>query len=156
VGFITYGCKIVGRSPAVYDALEKKTAGCIRGNISNCSHLSQTLVLKSMEDENYEKFKQEKFDLLKKRALKIKQVVQDPVYRDGFDVYPFNSGYFMCIRLKDVNAEDLRVHLLDKYGTGLISIGDKNIRIAFSCLEQEDVKPLFDTIMNGINDLRKG
>ena len=104
----------------------------------------------------YEKFKQEKFDLLKKRALKIKQVVQDPVYRDGFDVYPFNSGYFMCIRLKDVNAEDLRVHLLDKYGTGLISIGDKNIRIAFSCLEQEDVKPLFDTIMNGINDLRKG
>ncbi len=153
-GFITYG--IHEGSCDVYEALEKKTAGCIRGNISNCSHLSQTLVLKSMEDENYEKFKQEKFDLLKKRALKIKQVVQDPVYRDGFDVYPFNSGYFMCIRLKDVDAEALRVHLLDKYGTGLISIGDRNIRVAFSCLEQEDVKPLFDTILSGINDLRKG
>ena len=62
----------------------------------------------------------------------------------------------MCIRLKDVNAEQLRLHLLDHYGTGLISMGEKNIRIAFSCLELDDVEPLFDIVLNGINDLRKG
>jgi len=61
----------------------------------------------------------------------------------------------MCIRLKDVNAEDLRVHLLENYGTGLISIGEQNLRVAFSCLEKNDVETLFDIIVSGINDLRK-
>ena len=126
----------------------------IRGNISNASHLSQTILLKSMADANYEVYKKEKFDLLKNRALKMKEVLKDPKYKDAFDVYPFNSGYFMCIRLKDVNAEALRLHLLENYGTGLISIGDNNIRVAFSCLEESDVETLFGIILNGINDLR--
>ena len=155
IGFVTYG--IAGKQiEPVLEALEKKTAGCIRGNISNSSHLGQTILLKSMCDDNYDALKLEKFDLLKRRAMKMKQVLKDPKYADGFEVYPFNSGYFMCIRLKDVNAEQLRLHLLDNYGTGLISIGEKNIRVAFSCLEEKDVQILFDIILSGINDLRKG
>ncbi len=153
-GFVTYGLAADKNLEGVYDALEKKTGGCIRGNISNSSHLSQTILLKSMKDENYGSLKLEKFNLLKARAMKMKEVLKDPKYADGFDVYPFNSGYFMCIRLKDVNAEQLRVHLLENYGTGLISIGDKNIRVAFSCLEEKDVNTLFDIILRGINDLR--
>jgi aspartate/methionine/tyrosine aminotransferase len=155
-GFITYGFKADKGGATLSDALEKKTAGCIRGNISNCSHLSQTILLKSMAEDNYEILKQEKFDLIKARAMRMKAVLKDPKYADGFEAYPFNSGYFMCIRLKDVNAEALRLHLLDNYGTGLISIGDKNLRVAFSCLEEQDVTALFDIILSGINDLRKG
>lgn len=156
IGFVTYGIAGDKEIGPVLEALEKKTAGCIRGNISNSSHLGQTILLKSMCDDNYDALKLEKFDLLKGRAMKMKQVLKDPKYADGFDVYPFNSGYFMCIRLKDVNAEQLRLHLLDNYGTGLISIGEKNIRVAFSCLEEKDVQILFDIILSGINDLRKG
>ena len=154
-GFTTYGVAADANLEGMYEALEKKTAGCIRGNISNCSHLSQTILVKSMEDQNYRAIKQEKFNLLKSRASAIKEVLKDPKYADGFDVYPFNSGYFMCIRVKGVNAEDLRLHLLDNYGTGLISIGEDNLRVAFSCLEEKDVKTLFDIILSGINDLRK-
>ena len=153
-GFITYG--VYGDDDNVLEALEKKTGGCIRGNISNSSHLSQTILLKSMADENYEAYKKEKFQLLKNRALKMKAVLKDPKFKDAFDVYPFNSGYFMCLRLKDVDAEELRLHLLENYGTGLISIGEKNIRVAFSCLEESDVETLFDIILSGINDLKKG
>lgn len=153
-GFTTYGVAADANLEGVYKALEKKTAGCIRGNISNCSHLSQTILVKSMEDENYKTLKQEKFDLLKSRATAIKEVLKDPKYAAGFDVYPFNSGYFVCIRVKGVNAEALRLHLLDNYGTGLISIGEDNLRVAFSCLEEKDVKTLFDIILSGINDLR--
>ncbi|MCP4021611.1 MAG: aminotransferase class I/II-fold pyridoxal phosphate-dependent enzyme [Desulfobacteraceae bacterium] len=155
IGFVTYGMTGKNDIHAVYEALEKKTAGCIRGNISNCSHLSQAILLESMADLQYDNYKQEKFNLLKSRAAKMKQVLKDPKYKEGFDVYPFNSGYFMCIRLKDVDAETLRLHLLEKYGTGLIAIGDKNIRVAFSCLEEKDVQTLFDIIMQGINDLRE-
>ncbi|MCG8566797.1 MAG: aminotransferase class I/II-fold pyridoxal phosphate-dependent enzyme [Desulfobacterales bacterium] len=154
-GFVTYGMAADTDLDAALEALEKKTGGCIRGNISNCSHLSQTLLLKSMEDADYETLKQEKFNLLKQRALKMKEVLANPKYKEGFDVYPFNSGYFMCIRLKGgINAEALRVHLLDEYGVGLISIGEENLRVAFSCLEEKDVETLFDIVMSGIKDLK--
>ncbi|MDY6906050.1 MAG: aminotransferase class I/II-fold pyridoxal phosphate-dependent enzyme [Thermodesulfobacteriota bacterium] len=152
VGFITYGCR-TDDPEAVFTALEKKTAGCIRGNISNASHLSQTILLKSLKDENYKKEKREKFDILKAKALRVKAVLQNDKYADAWDVHPFNSGYFMCIRLKEVNAEKLRVHLLDKYGVGLISLGEHDLRVAFSCIEEADVEKLFDTIYQGAKEL---
>lgn len=153
VGFVTYGCRVEGNPAPVYEALEKKTAGCVRGSISNASHLSQTLVLKSMQDENFRQETQEKFEILKRRAKRVKQVLADPKYKDAWDVYPFNSGYFMCIRLKSVNAESLRIHLLEKYGIGLISIDEKNLRIAFSCIEEKDIPELFETILKGVSEL---
>lgn len=153
VGFITYGAAVEGDSASVYDALERKTAGCIRGNISNCSHLSQSIVLRSMGDKNYQNERQAKFELLRTRAETVKSVLQDPKYASAWDVYPFNSGYFMCIRLKSVKAEELRVHLLDNYGVGLIALGKYDLRVAFSCLEQSEIKTLFDIVYQGVQDL---
>ncbi|SLM30592.1 AspC3 [Desulfamplus magnetovallimortis] len=168
-GFITYGiaphCKDDDSNASsetnkaleeLYLALEKKTAGCIRGAVSNVSHLSQSIILKSMEDENYAVYKQEKFDLLKSRSEEIRKVLKDPSYNDAFEPYPYNSGYFMCVRIKDsgIDAEVLRVHLLEKYGVGLISIGKNNLRVAFSCLEKDQVKLLFDLLLKGINELK--
>ena len=154
VGFITYGCKIEGDPMAVYDALERKTAGSIRGSISNASHLGQTIVLKSMQSENFIKEKEEKFKVLKNRAERMKEVLSDSRYKEAWDVYPFNSGYFMCIRLKSVDAETLRCHLLEKYGVGLISMGEKDLRIAFSSLEETDILELFNIIFQGVEDLK--
>ena len=153
VGFITYGCAIDGDVGIFYDALERKTAGCVRGCISNASHLGQSIILKSMQDKDFWKEKQEKFKIMFARAKKVKAVLADKKYADAWDVYPFNAGYFMCIRLKDVNAEKLRVHLLDNYGVGLISIGEKNLRVAFSCIDEGDIQELFDIILKGYNDL---
>ena len=153
VGFITYGCKIDNNAESVYDALARKTAGAIRGSISNASHLSQSIILKSMENSEYPIEKNNKFEILKKRALRVKEVLGNEKYKGAWDVYPFNSGYFMCIKLKTVSAERLRCHILDKYGVGLISIGEKNLRIAFSCLEENDIAELFDIVFQGVKDL---
>lgn len=153
VGFITYGCVTGEEQEKVLDALVRKTAGCVRGNISNTSHLSQSIVLASMKSEAFAAEKEEKYKILEARAKKVKEVLADPKYKDAWDVYPFNSGYFMCIRLKTVKAETLRVHLLDKYGVGLIALGDTDLRVAFSCLEESDVQLLFDTVLQGITDL---
>jgi len=153
VGFITYGSE-AGDDPVLfYDALERKTAGCVRGNISNASHLSQSIVLKAMRDPDYQAQKKEKYELMRRRAEKIKAVLGDEKYAPAWDVYPFNSGYFMCIRLKTVNAEALRVHLLDEYGVGLIALGETDLRVAFSCLEEDDVQELFDIVLAGVKDL---
>ena len=109
-----------------------------------------------MQNENFPGEKQDKFNILKKRAHTVKAVLSDAKYQDAWDVYPFNSGYFMCIRLKSVNAEKLRLHLLETYGVGLISIGDDNLRVAFSCLEENDIQELFDIVLQGIQDLQEG
>ena len=154
VGFITYGCKIEGDHMAVYDALERKTAGSVRGSISNASHLGQSIVLKSMRSESHMEEKEDKFRVLKNRARRVKEVLSDPIYKKAWDVYPFNSGYFMCIRLKSVDAEALRLHLLEKYGVGLISIGERDMRIAFSCLEESEIPELFNIILQGVEDLK--
>lgn len=153
VGFVTYGACLDGDPSPVYDALERKTAGAVRGSISNASHLGQSIILRSFQDKNFQNDIQEKFRIMKDRALTVKEVLADAKYEAAWDPYPFNSGYFMCLKLKTVEAEPLRVHLLDKYGVGLIALGTHDLRVAFSCVEKDDIKDLFDTILLGVNDL---
>ncbi|MDP2645171.1 MAG: aminotransferase class I/II-fold pyridoxal phosphate-dependent enzyme [Desulfobacterales bacterium] len=156
VGFITYGIPCTGDPRPVYEALEKKTAGNIRATISNASHLSQSMVLKSMQDTRSLAEQEEKFEVLKRRANRVREVLADPKYQDAWDVYPFNSGYFMCIRLKALDAETVRLHLLETYGVGLISMGKTDLRIAFSCLEEKEIPELFDRLLQAVDDVRAG
>jgi aspartate/methionine/tyrosine aminotransferase len=45
VGLFLTGVRLIRNAEQVYDALARKTAGGVRGNISNASHLSQSIVL---------------------------------------------------------------------------------------------------------------
>jgi aspartate/methionine/tyrosine aminotransferase len=153
VGFITFADGMAGDSNEVLTALEKKTLGIIRATISNCPHPSQTFVIDALRSPDFDKQRHEKLDIMKGRALKVKEVLANAKYAASWNVYPFNSGYFMCLELKRVDAEKLRVHLLDKYGVGTISINSKDLRIAFSCIEEEDIQELFDLILQAEQDL---
>ena len=155
VGFITYGTVIKGDNARFYEALERKTAGNIRGTVSNASHLGQSIVLKALKSPETYKEREEKVSILRQRALRVKETLKNPKYSDAWEPYPFNSGYFMCIRLKTVNAEALRLHLLEKYRVGLISIGDSDLRVAFSSVDEENVEALFDFVYQGVKDLER-
>ena len=152
-GFITFADGHQEANPKVLTALEKKTMGVIRATISNCPHPGQTFVLDALSSEQYPAQKAEKYAVLKGRALKVKEVLADEKYAASWDYYPFNSGYFMCLKIKNVNAETLRVHLLDKYGVGAISIGKTDLRVAFSCIDEADIQELFDLIHQSVKDL---
>jgi aspartate/methionine/tyrosine aminotransferase len=146
VGFITYGSK--GITAATCSALEAKTGGALRGNISNASHLSQTLVFTGFSSPDYDSVKREKYDTLKRRYLKVKQVLKanEDRFREVFTPLPFNSGYFMCVELKKgMEAEAVRQKLLAKYDTGVIALGSL-IRVAFSAVREESIPQLFDNI----------
>ena len=143
VGFLTYASK--GIAEETFKALEEKTAGAVRGNISNSPHLSQSLVLKAFTSPDYEAEKKEKYELLKKRYSKVQEILKNKKFSEFFSSLPFNSGYFMCIELKDMDAEKVRQTLLKKYDTGVISI--KNLlRIAFSSVAETDLEELFENI----------
>lgn len=153
VGFITYSASVTGDPAHLYNALERKTAGAVRGSISNASHLSQEIVLNAMNSDEYLTSKAEKLHIMKERAEEVHRVLSDTRYESAWEPYPFNSGYFMCLQLKNVDAEALRLHLLEKYGVGLISLGKRDLRVAFSCVEKEDIRELFDTVFRGVQDI---
>jgi len=151
VGFITYGNKNLSSASA--KVLEDKTSGSIRSNISNCSTLSQSLVLAALNEENHQKDKEEKFNLLKARYLEVKNVLNDKKYEKYFKALPFNSGYFMCIEVvKEISAEKVRQILLEKYDTGVI-VSDQLIRIAFSAVAKKDIKQLFENIYSACEEI---
>jgi len=146
IGFITYGIK--GGNKEVYTALENKTAGAVRGNISNSCNLSQSILLKAFENNTYWKEKEEKYAILKSRYDKIQEVLQNEKYKEVFTALPVNSGYFMCIKLKNgLNGEKIRKTLIEEYSTGIINFNNM-FRLAFSCVAKDDIKTLFDNIYN--------
>ncbi len=151
VGFITYS---YGQQE-VMDVLEQKTLGIIRATISSGPHPSQTFVLHALKSPDFAKQKQEKYEIMRGRAEAVKRVLDSGAFDDAWDYYPFNSGYFMCLKLKTVNAEALRVHLLKQYGIGTIALGDTDVRIAFSCIEEENIEDLFHTIYKGVKDIEQ-
>jgi aspartate/methionine/tyrosine aminotransferase len=150
VGFITYALK--GGNAELYSALEAKTAGAVRGNISNASNLSQSLLLATYNDKDYVSQKQAKFVLMQARYEAVKEALKDEKYQKHFTALPFNSGYFMCIRLADgLNGEDLRQLLIKKYSIGTISLNN-NLRLAFSAVAASDIKDLFEGIYNACEE----
>ena len=140
VGFITYGIK--NGSAELYQALEAKTSGAIRGTISNSPAPSQAMLLKAYQSASYQKEKEEKYQVLQNRYNKIKSILSaHPEYAEEFSPLPFNSGYFMCVQMKK-DAEAIRQKLLAEYDTGLIAMGEV-IRVAFSSTPSDKLEELF-------------
>jgi aspartate/methionine/tyrosine aminotransferase len=151
VGFLTYGIKT--GTPGVYTALEQKTAGLIRATVSNIGHASQSIVLKALNHPQFRTQQREKIEILRRRAAVTATECRRSEYADCWDVYPFNSGYFMCLRIKGVNADKLRVHLLDEHGLGTIALGETDLRVAFSCLLEAQIPDVFARIAQGVRGL---
>ena len=153
VGFISMA---VGEATdGLFEALNDKLGGLIRSVVSNGSALSQKLVLDALRSPSFTAEHAAKVEVMKARALRVRDVLRNPAYAEAWTAYPFNSGYFMCLRINQINAETLRRHLLEKYGVGTISITATDLRIAFSCLEVAQIQDLFDLVLKAWKDLAK-
>jgi aspartate/methionine/tyrosine aminotransferase len=152
VGFITFGFQ--GANAAQLKALENKAAGAVRGSISNASCVSQSILLKAYTAPEYEAQKKQKYDTLANRVKRIHAVLQaHPEYAQSFEVIPFNSGYFMCVRPIGVDNQVLRKELIENYDTGVIVLSGL-IRLAFSAVPVDRIDSLFANLHAAIQKLR--
>ena len=126
--------------------IEEKLSGIIRTNTSGAAQLSQSIILEAMKRPGYESQKQRNFGILKARAEKAKQIVSDEKYADLWEVYPSHAGYFICLSLNSANAENVRQTLLNEYGIGTIALGERDLRIAYSCLEEAEIGVVISAI----------
>ena len=153
VGFLSFAFK--GATPDQLKALEAKAAGNVRSGISNATSLGQHLAIAAYADKGYAKQKQEKYTVLRKRYETIRKILADhPEYASCFEPMPFNSGYFMCVKPKGVEAEAVRKHLIAKYSTGVIVLSGL-IRLAFSTVPAKKLPVLFANVAAAIADLQK-
>jgi aspartate/methionine/tyrosine aminotransferase len=152
VGFITFG--FCGANAAQLKALENKAAGAVRGNISNAPCISQAILLKAYTAPEYAAQKKQKYDTLANRVRKIRETLKmHPEYARSFEVMPFNSGYFMCVKPIGVEPEVLRKELIANYGTGVIVLSGL-IRLAFSSVPLSLIDSLFANLHAAIQKLR--
>lgn len=153
VGFITYGVK--GGTAELYDALAQKTAGAIRGSISNASNLSQSLLLQAFESEEYIAQKAHKAAIMQERYDAVKATLKDDKYEEYFTPLPYNSGYFMCIQLiEGIDGEKLRALLNSKYSIGVINLNNV-IRLAYSAVPAKNIRRMFEGIYAACAEIKK-
>ncbi|MDE0481986.1 MAG: aminotransferase class I/II-fold pyridoxal phosphate-dependent enzyme [Candidatus Poribacteria bacterium] len=141
VGFLTFGLP-----DKAMQAIEGKLSGLIRTDTSGAAQISQTLILEAMKAPDYTEQKQHNYEILKARALKVRQVTADVRHANLWDVYPNHAGYFICLCLKSGNAEKVRQTLLDEHGIGTIALSNTELRVAYSCLEEADIEDVFSVI----------
>ncbi len=152
IGFLTYGSKSLTKKGL--DALEKKTLGAIRCTVSNCDRPGQSLLLHAMRDgEHYESDKKYLFDKMNERYLIIKEAIGRHSAEGVLTPYPFNSGYFMAFDTNGRDAEELRLHLLEKYEIGAINIMGRTLRLAFCSVEKEKIEDLVNLVYRGAEEL---
>ena len=153
VGFITFAFK--GATAEQLKALEAKAAGNVRSSISNVTSIGQHLAIRAFADPQYASQKAEKYAVLRRRYEKIREILAShPEYAKSFEVMPFNSGYFMCVRPVGVDAEDVRRRLIEKYSTGTIVLSGL-IRLAFSTIPSDKLATLFENVACAVRDLQK-
>jgi hypothetical protein len=112
------------------------------------------VVLKALNDPEFRKQQAEKVATLRARAGVVARECRKAEYADCWDVYPFNSGYFMCLRLKDADADAVRVRLLDDHGVGVIALGKRELRVAFSCLAESQIPAVFSSAAKAVRAVR--
>jgi len=152
IGFITFAFH--GASVPQLKALEDKAAGMVRATISNTASTSQEILLNAYSSESYEKEKHEKFHTLKIRYEKIKHVLAaHKEYEQSFTAMPFNSGYFMCVKINGADPEAVRQECLKNHRLGVIVLSGL-IRIAFSSVALNKIEELFERLHKAVQAVK--
>lgn len=151
-GFITFGCK--GMTEAQYDALVKKLMAAIRSSVSCASTPAQTLIRKGYETGKLDEEKKEFRKILERRYALVRKFINEHA-SSAIEPLPFNSGYFMSFDTKNINAEELRVRLLNEKGIGTIQIDPRTLRVAFSSLDEDKIELVYQAIYDMAEEMNK-
>ena len=129
-------------------------AGAIRSAVSSCSHVCPIGAGQGDGDPTRaRRAAAEAGAFWRPGPSKVQEILASPSIAELWEPYPFNAGYFMCLKLKGIDAETLRQHLLDKYGVGVIADGERDIRVAFSSVDMGQLEDLYTVLATGAREL---
>jgi aspartate/methionine/tyrosine aminotransferase/drug/metabolite transporter (DMT)-like permease len=144
IAFVTFAARGLELDQA--EALEEKLAGEIRSLVSSSSTPAQSLLVRALSGPDYRREKAAAYEVLATRYRRIREVLgrlHDP---DLAVPLPYNSGYYLCLRLERGGADRVRRVLLESEGIGTIAFGDDLLRIAYSAVDTEGIEPMLTSI----------
>ena len=154
MGMLTFSARAAHDQQALTTALEAKIGGAIRSAISNCSQLAQSVLIKALAGDAAAAEQKDKRAILEARARESRRILDSSDFSDVWEPYPFNSGYFMCLKLKGLSADAYRKHLLETRGIGVIADGESDVRVAFSSVELADLPELYALMAEAARELQ--
>ena len=156
-GMLTFSTRAFFSNEALYQALEKKVAGAIRSAVSNCSHASQSRAGQGpfQPRRSWPSGSRRRASSRSGPTACTRSSPSPSMPSTGSRI-PSTAGYFMCLKLKGIDAETFRKHLLEKYGVGVIADGERDIRVAFSAVEAGELEDLFAQMGAAAKDLIEG
>lgn len=155
VGFLTF--PYAPGSPEA-EALTSKIGGLTRSTVGSPVALSQVILLQGLRQEGTA----EEVEAIRKRmqgryrVLKASVTSLDP---DLLAAQPFNSGCFTLLELGDAvaaNAETVRRQLLEHHDTGLVSVGERYVRIAYCSVAADMLEELVHRLQKGVSEAASG
>lgn len=156
IAFVTFAGKGLDREGC--DALEEKLTGELRSVVSSANTPAQSILLKALESGEYRQDKEAAFCLLEGRYRLVRRTLER-LGRESpglAEPLPFNSGYFVCLRIPGGGAEAVRRRLLDREAIGTISFGDELLRVAYSAVDADGLEPMLEAVYGAVRDVKGG
>ncbi len=153
-GFLTFACKDLTQEQ--YDALIQKLMGTIRSSVSCVATPSQSIMKKVLSNPDVKSEKEAFYKILEERYQTVRAFLKTKENHAVLEPLPFNSGYFMSLRCKNIHAEDLRQKLLSEQGIGIIAIDDSTIRIAFSSIDNDLINTVYEKVFMAAEEMVRG
>ncbi|MEM1244854.1 MAG: aminotransferase class I/II-fold pyridoxal phosphate-dependent enzyme [Acidobacteriota bacterium] len=147
VGFLTL--PFAAGNP-VADALDNKLRGLVRSGVGSPAALSQVVLLQALRNAEIGEEVEEIRALLGRRRARLAEALERAATdsKGRLRPLPANAGAFALIELDEsLDAGELRLRLIEESDVGLVSIGDRYLRIAFCSLAEEDVDLLVSRLV---------
>lgn len=152
VGFLTFALEPDSEAAR---SLEDKVKTLVRATLGSPVTASQEILLHALRTEGVEAEIEEVRLLLEGRYRSLKGALAgaDPGLMAAL---PFNSGCFALVELPEklgLDSETVRKHLLERHGTGLISLAPRYLRIAHCSVDAQALPELVRRMEKGISEL---
>ena len=149
IGFITFGLP----SEPLGRIFEEKAGAAVRMSTSNCSRLSQEILLATYQNPETDNERRQLQQMLARRYRRIRECLEgEEAQRESWHNYlcalPFNSGYFVSFEMQQqqFSADEFRKYLLTEHDIGLISFGERYLRFAYSAVAEADIPDVLRTL----------
>ncbi len=152
VGFLTFGYP--PESP-VMEAMESKMMCLQRSTVGSPVASSQMVLLQALRSGGMREEVAAVREVGRRRFEVMKPLIEqlDP---ELLRPMPFNSGFFVLLELPEelgLTAEEVRLYLLERYDTGVVSVGERFLRLAICSVAEEAIPELVNRVERCVREL---
>ena len=147
IGFMTHPAQ-----GAAADALQSKFLCTSRATVGSPPGPSQAMMMKALHDPALEEQIAERVALLQSRSRTLRALLDEHAH-PHISAYPFNSGCFALLGIAEhIDAEALRLRLLNDYDLGVVSIPSVNgIRLAHCSIAEATLEEVVTRVRRAVD-----